>query len=282
MRKRRGIAERAQYIIRGMFVRRARHAIGTALVVMMTAACGALGIGSPKYEYEEQIYLDVDGRASIAIDGSIDAIGALRGVVLDGSASSAVTRDDVRRVYESARCRVDSVSRPWTRQNRRYVRVWVSVDDVRRMADCTMLGWSRVTLAPIDDDSMRFEQTVGAPAPGAPEAAKASGVAWTGSEIVAFRLHLPSRIEFHNVKRLDGTNGDVERGNILTWEQTLTDRLAGVPLAMRVDMDSTSILNTTLWIFGGAFAGAVLLLGGIIWMVVRRARKPAWASGPKA
>ena len=135
MRKRRGIAERAQYIIRAMFARLRARAIATLFVVVTTTACSSLGIGSPKYEYEEQIYLDIDGHASIAIDGSIYAIGALRGVVLDGSASSSVTRDDVRRVYEGARCRVDSVSRPWTRQNRTYVRIWLSVDDVRRMAD---------------------------------------------------------------------------------------------------------------------------------------------------
>ena len=246
---------------------------------MATAACSTFG--SPKYEYEEQVYLEIDGRASIAIDGSLYAIGALRGITLDGSASSGVTRDDVRRVYESANCRVDSVSRPWTRLNRRYVRLWVSVDDVRKMADCSLLGWSRVTFAPLDDDSVKYEQTVGGPAPGAEQAAKTTGTAWTGGEVVAFRLHLPSRIEFHNVKNLDGSNGSEERGNILTWEQRLTDRLAGVPITMTVEMGARSILNTTLWLFGGAFTAAVLLLGGIIWWVVRRPRKPAWARGPK-
>jgi hypothetical protein len=262
-----------------MFAWRAR-ATGAAVAIVLSASCGAFG--SPKYEYEEQVYLDIDGHASIAIDGSLYAIGALRGVTFDGSASSGVTRDDVRSVYESVRCRVESVSRPWTRSNRRYVRVTVLVDDVRQMAQCGMLNWSRVTFAPVDEDSVRYEQTVGAPAPGAPAAAQVSPAGWTGGERVAFRLHLPSRIEFHNVKRPDGSNGSVERGNILTWEQSLTDRLAGAPLALAVEMDSTSILNTTLWLFGGAFAAAVLLLLAIIWMVVRRARKPTWASGPKA
>ena len=95
-------------------------------------------------------------------------------------------------------------------------------------------------------------------------------------------MHLPSRIRFQNVKRLDGSNGTTERGNILTWEQRLSDRRAGVPVAIVVKMDGTSILNTTLLIFAGAFVAAVLVLVSIIWWVVRkgRARKLTnWKTG---
>ena len=63
---------------------------------------------------------------------------------------------------------------------------------------------------------------------------------------MGFRIHLPSRIVYHNAP-----SKRVERGNILTWEQTLSDRRAGKPIEMSVDMDATSILNTTLWLFGG-------------------------------
>jgi hypothetical protein len=55
-----------------------------------------------------------------------------------------------------------------------------------------------------------------------------------------------------------------------------------VPLAIVVKMDGTSILNTTLLIFAGAFVAAVLMLVSIIWWVVRkgRARKPGnWKTG---
>ena len=96
---------------------------------------------------------------------------------------------------------------------------------------------------------------------------------WDGSELVAFKLHLPSRIRLHNVKKLDGANGDAERGNILTWEQTLADRRAGKPIDMDVRMDSTSILYTTLWLFAGAFAAAVLVLVRSSGSRFRRGRK---------
>ena len=40
-------------------------------------------------------------------------------------------------------------------------------------------------------------------------------------------------------------------------------------------MDSTSILYTTLWLFGGAFVGAVVVLMLIVWWTVRRGRRMA-------
>ena len=130
---------------------------------------------------------------------------------------------------------------------------------------------------PTEAERLRYRQTVGAPAGGDPGA-----VNWDGSELVAFKLHLPSRIHDHNVKRLDGTNGTTERGNILTWEQTLADRRAGKPIDMDVTMDATSILYTTLWLFAGAFAGAVAVLCLIVWWTMRRGRRSRQCHGQKA
>jgi hypothetical protein len=107
-------------------------------------------------------------------------------------------------------------------------------------------------------------------------------VGWNGSEIVAFRLHLPSRILWHNARDLE-TDEPIEtaRGNILAWEQHLADRLDGAPLDIRVEMDSQSILHRTLWLFLGAFLAAVVLLAGLIWWAMRKApREPAASTGP--
>jgi hypothetical protein len=138
---------------------------------------------------------------------------------------------------------------------------------VKKLPACGPLAWSSYALAPIEGGGLRYQQHVGAAASADPGA-----VNWTGNEIVAFKLHLPSRIRDHNVKLLDGTNGTIERGNILTWAQTLADRRAGKPLAIAVDMDQTSILHTTLWLFAGAFGAAVLLLVVMIWLVIRKGR----------
>ena len=134
-----------------------------------------------------------------------------------------------------------------------------------------MLGWSTYTLEQLAEERLRYFQVVGAangrdPGP----------VNWTGREFVGFKLHAPSRIVYHNVKLLkDGTNGEVERGNILTWEQRLSDRRAGKPIEMEVRMSSRSILFQTLFLFAGALIAALSVLGILIWLTIRRGRKQA-------
>ena len=97
---------------------------------------------------------------------------------------------------------------------------------------------------------------------------------WTGGELVAFRLHLPSRIVYHNARDLEtNETSDIARGNILSWEQHLTDRLDGRPISIEVKMDRQSILHRTLWLFAGAFAAAVPLIGALIWLTMRKGAK---------
>ena len=105
-------------------------------------------------------------------------------------------------------------------------------------------------------------------------------MSWTGREIVAFRIHAPSKVLFHNVRRLaDNSTGQVERGNILTWEQRLADRQAGQPLDMQVTMTPQSILYRTLWLFAGSFLAAVVVLAALVWWTIRRGRA-RMAAGP--
>jgi len=90
-----------------------------------------------------------------------------------------------------------------------------------------------------------------------------------GTELVAVRLHLPSRIEYHNAPL------GVERGNILSWEQPLRDRLQGQPLTIEVRMQAQSILYRTLTVFGLALLAAVLMMGGIVLWVRKKGRAAA-------
>ena len=100
-------------------------------------------------------------------------------------------------------------------------------------------------------------------------------VGWTGGELVAFKLHLPSRILYYNARELDTNEpSDIARGNILPWEQQLTDRLDGRPVTIEVRMDRQSILHRTLWLFAGAFLAALLLLAGLIWWTMRKGKDP--------
>lgn len=250
------------YIIARMRVR-AVTAAAVVLVLIATACSNPLG---RQYEYEEQLYLRVDGAATVVVDASIPALVALRGVALDPSASARLDRREIRQLFETAGCSVQNVGQPWRRKGRRFVQVRLITADVRTLSKCGLLAWSTYSLDAVKD-RLRYHQVLGAPAPRDPGA-----VNWNGSELVAFKLHLPSRIHEHNVKRLDGSNGTADRGNILTWEQTLATRRAGTPIDMDVQMDATSILHTTLWLFGGAFVAAVIVLALIVWWTVRRGR----------
>ncbi len=238
-----------------------------AAVVVLTATAGCRNPFSRQYEYEEQLYLSVNGAATVVVDSSIPALVALRGLPLDPSFRASVDRDRIRRLYALAGCQDVRVGQPWVRHGRRFVQIRVSAQHVEGLSNCAPLAWSTYSFER-EGDALHFEQTVGEPAHGDP-----GSVNWTGSELIAFKLHVPSRILFHNVKRLeDGANGQADRGNILTWEQYLRDRRAGQPIQMDVRMDSESILQRTLWLFAGAFTAAVLLILGLIWMTIRRAR----------
>jgi hypothetical protein len=250
------------YIIRRMRVRAGRAACA-ALALLLMPACGTpLG---RQYEYEEQLYLSVDGSATITVATSVAALSALRGLKLD--AGPRMDRATIRRAFESGGCEVASVTQPWRRKGRRFIHVRLRTPDVRTLNTCKWLSWSTYRLDP-EGETLRYQQIVGTPAGGDP-----GTPGWDRSEIIAFKLHLPSRVIDHNVKLLDGTNGTVERGNILTWEQRLEDRLAGKPIDMRVTLGAQSILYQTLGLFAGAFLAAVALLCGIVWWTVRKGRR---------
>jgi hypothetical protein len=249
-----------------MRARAATLAAASLVIVAVSMACrNPFG---RKYEYEEQVYLRVDGSATVLIDASIHALVALRNLPLDPLASTGVDRDRVRAIFTSSSCGDVRVGQPWVRSGRRFVQVQLDVEDLHILESCGPLSWSSYRFER-DATSIRYEQVVGPPAVG-----KLADVNWDGSELVAFKLHAPSRISYHNVKRLeDGSNGKADRGNILTWEQRLSDRRAGQPVTMEARMGSESILFRTLWLFGGALAAAIATLGAIIWWTIRRAKR---------
>ena len=251
-----------------MLVRLVRAAIAVFSAALVSASCANPFV--PQYEYEEQVYLDVDGHALVVIDSSLAALVALRGAVIDPAIATAADRNAVRQMVTAAGCNVEDVSRFWTRHGRKFVQIEVSASHVKDLPACKLLAWSTYSLDSIENGGLRVQQHLGPPTPGA-----GAPTTWAGNELVAFKFHLPSRVIWQNVKLLDGTNGSTERGNILTWAQTLNDRLAGKPLDMRADMDGKSILHTTLWLFAGAFGAAVLVLITAIWLVIRKGRKVA-------
>jgi hypothetical protein len=228
------------------------------VVVMSSAGCGTGGLVR-QYEYEEEIRLNLDGSATVMVNASIPALVALRGFDLDVHPRARLDRAAIRQAFESPTTRVTRVSRPWRRHGRRFVHVRLQVEDIRQLPLARPFSWSEYSLEP-DGDQYVYRQMMGEPA-GRP----VGEVGWNGRELVAFRMHLPSKIYYHNAP-----SRRVERGNILVWEQPLQARLTGVPLAMEARLDGQSILYRALWLFGLAFAAAVTMLGSIVFWVARK------------
>ena len=233
-----------------------RAACVVAIFVLCTG-CQKLGL-IKLYEYDERVDLSLDGSAVVDINGSIPALVALRGATLDVDPEARFDRRMFRTLYEGRGVIVREVN-AYRRNGRRFVHVRLDVADIRRLRDLAPLAWSKYQLARVDEEFL-YVQEVGAPA-GVP----LPDVGWTGDELIAFRVHMPSRVISTNAMEL-------ERGNTLAWEQKLGDRLSGSPLRMEARVQTDSILYRTLWLFAGTFASALGLLALVVWRLSRKGR----------
>jgi hypothetical protein len=217
-------------------------------------------LGSRQYEYDERVDLSLDGSARVDVNASLAALVALRGGDFNLDPEARFDRAAARAFFQAPGVTIRDLS-AFRRHGRRFVHVRFDIADIRNVSGVRALAWSRYALARSDND-YRFVQDVGPPV-----GHSAPDVGWTGDELVAFRLHLPSKINFHN------SPNSIERGNILAWEQPLRDRLAGRPLHLEVRMDTQSILYRTLWLFAGTFIAALLVLAAIVWWVSRKGKR---------
>jgi hypothetical protein len=235
--------------------------LALAFVLLAAAASSACGnVISRNYEYEEEVFLGLDGSATVYVNASVPALVSLRGVALPLDPRARLDRQVVRELYESPVSHVASVTTS-RREGRRYVHVRLTVPDVRGLAEAPLFKWSAYKYGE-QDGHFEYSQLMGAAA-GQP----VGNVGWDGSELIAVRLHLPSRITFHN-----SPSRKIERGNIVVWEQPLAERLKGAPLEIIARMETQSILFRTLALFGAMGVLVVLTFIAAIWYV--KSRKP--------
>lgn len=246
--------------------RRRRVLLLLCVVAVFTAACG--GVLKKQYEYEEEIYLFLDGTATVNVNASVASLVALRGADLPVDPGARVDRRRVRALFEGRGVTVTRVSLS-RRNRRRFVHVGLDVADIKQLAHLAPFSWSTYDFAR-QGDVFVYRQVVGKPA-GNP----IGDVGWTGREAVMFKMHLPSEIPYHNAP-----SKRTERGNILEWEQPLSDRLRGVPVDVQVSLEPETILYTTLLLFGTTIVAAVATFGAVLWWVWRRGKpEPLNAEG---
>jgi hypothetical protein len=229
------------------------------IAALASIACG--NVIARKYEYEEEVFLALDGSATVYVNASVPALVALRGVALPLDPAARLDRLAVRDLYETPVSHVASVTTS-RREGRRYVHLRLNVPDVRRLGDAPLFAWSNYQYRE-QDGQYEFTQKVGAAAN-----QSVGNVGWDGTELIAVRLHLPSKVTFH-----DSPSKRIERGNIVVWEQNLAERQKGAPLEITARMETQSILFRTLALFGAMGVLVVITFIAVIWFV--RSRQPA-------
>jgi hypothetical protein len=234
--------------------------VGALAIALASVGCGGTSLFR-QYEYEEDVYLSLDGSATVYVNSSLAALNALRGTTFDTRPIARVNRDRIRAFYTSPVTHVAWV-RDSRRKGRRFVHLRIDVDDITKLASDSPFAWSSYEFREEGDEYV-FRQVIGAPS-----ATEQARMGWTGRELVAFRLHLPSKINWQNTR-------DVRRGNILVWEQPLSDRLRGVPLTLEARMQTQSILYRTLWLFAVTFVAVAIGFVAVIWWVFRRGARHA-------
>ena len=231
------------------------------IAVLASIACG--NVIARKYEYEEEVFLALDGSATVYVNASVPALVALRGAKLPVDASARLDRQAVRDFYQSDVAQVASVTTS-RREGRRYVHLRLNVGDIRKLGDTPPFAWSQYDYRE-QDGQYEFVQAMRGSA-----GQTVGDVGWDGSELVAVRLHLPSKVTFHN-----SPSKTIERGNIIVWEQALTDRQHGAPLEIVARMETQSILVRTLALFGAMGVLVVLTFIAVIWFVRSRGSQSA-------
>jgi hypothetical protein len=225
------------------------------LTALVSLACE--NVITRKYEYEEEVFLALDGSATVYVNASVPALVALRGFTLPLDPAARLDRMAVRDLYNTPVSRVESVTLS-RKEGRRYVHLRLDVPDIRRLHEAAPFAWSTYRYLE-GDASFEFGQDLKASA-----GHDVGNVGWDGDELIAVRVHFPSVVNDNN------SPSPIERGNILVWEQPLAERLKGTPLEIQASMQKESILFRTLALFGAMAVLAAATFVGVIWFVKTR------------
>jgi hypothetical protein len=225
-----------------------------AALFLVTALRGCL-----TYEYEHEIWLQVDGSGVVHVTGRPALWTAFKSLPLDENDPESMKKA-VRKLFEESGLDVTRVT-VTKRRGHRYLFVSAAFRDVNRISYTRAFPDLRVGLRR-EDGRLMMDGSWQRPIEALPGGEK------DGDGLMAVRFHLPSKVYSHR-HAADG----VERGNILGWRQDTAAALDGGRLDFGATMDERSILSSTVMLFAGAVVLAVVLLSVALWAVVRQGRK---------
>ena len=225
-----------------------------AALLLATALRGCL-----TYEYEHEIWLQVNGSGTVNVTGRPALWTAFKSLPLDEADPEGMKRA-ARNLFERSGLQVKRITIT-KRRGHRYLFVSADFGDVNRISYTPAFPDLRVGLRR-EGGRLRLDGSWQRPL----EAL--AGGADDREGLMAVRFHLPSKVYGHR-RAADG----VERGNILGWRQETAAALDGGRLDLGADMDERSILSSTVMLFAGAVVLAAVLLALALWAVVRQGRK---------
>lgn len=203
------------------------------------------------YEYEEDVFLQVDGSGTLRVSGSAAMLGAL--FELEESTTS-----DLASYFDRGGFALDTV-RETERDGRRFLHVSGRFADWNELCRHPAFRPRRCRLVR-GGDELTLELEVPAARGGAPPGVEPDAV-------VAFRFHLPSTVRFHNAPE------PIQRGNILEWERSVSDYFGDEPVAVQIRFDRESVLATTFWILALALGTVVVGVAAAVGLMVRKGRR---------
>ena len=220
--------------------------------------------GCVAYEFDHEFWLKVDGSGSVYVTGRPDLWRAFKGLAVDGLDEDAL-RARARALFERSGLRVRRVT-VTHRSGRAYLFVSADFDDVNALARQPAFSDLAIALRP-QDGRLRLEGRWSRPS------GLDSDVPTASDGVMAVRFHLPSKVYGH-----DNAAGGVERGNIVGWKQEVARALAGDALAYGADIDSRSILWSTVGLFAAAIVTGLGIIAVALFVVFRRGRQERTAA----
>lgn len=214
------------------------------LLLLAASACAT-------YEYEEEVFLEVDGSGQIRMSGSTDAIAALHDLEEAGVESA-------KALFEGEGVEILSALAT-EREGRTFVHVEARFSDWEKLCRLPAFHERRCRLTKGADD-LALDLSLPSPQAAAPETADPQA-------LLALRYHFPSTIRYHNAP------GGIERGNILSWKRTLREHFAGRPLDLEARFDRRTVLAATARVMGLALGLVAASITAALWVMVRKGRR---------
>lgn len=230
---------------------------GTTPILLTLLVSWALALPAcTSYEYEEEVFLEVDGSGRLRMSGSSEILEVLHA---DSNRGNGGSTSSMTSRFEGPGFELDSV-RETERDGRSFVHVQGRFTNWNELCALPAFADRECRLDVTDDDELELYLTLPSPEGDIPE-----GVPPGAS--LALRFHFPSAVNYHNA------HGDMERGNIIVWERTVSEHFNATALVVEARFERRSVLATTVIILGTAVSVVLFSVALALLLIVRKGRR---------